>query len=122
MPAIAVSFHLGIAAESLEVVVAGIVQLAASARELEALGLGVLLPPNLKPCKDVFEQGDFFNGHLPVCCILGLPFAPDAAVAAVGGVMQQSVFPRHLRDHLVQVPEAPVRWGQAWWGHQWGSC
>lgn len=76
MPAVAVSLHLGIAAEALEVVVAGIVQLAASARELEALGLGVFLPPNLKPCKDVFEQGDFLMGVYLSVASLGFPLPP----------------------------------------------
>lgn len=47
MPAVAVALHFGIAAVAQEVVVAGIVQLAASVRELEALGVGAFFfsPP-----------------------------------------------------------------------------
>lgn len=30
--------------------------------------------------------------------------------------MQKSVFPCRLRDHLVQLQEVPVGWGQAWRG------
>lgn len=65
MPVIAVASHLGVAVVAQEVVVAGIVQLAASAWELEALGIGVFspnfppYPPNLKLFKDAFGHGDF---------------------------------------------------------------
>lgn len=110
-----------------EVVVAGIMQLAASAWELEALGVGVFFPqfspltPKFETVQGCVRAWRFLSGSLPVRGILGLPFAPKAAVATVGGVIQQGVFPRRLCNHLLQLPEAPVSWGQAWGGGNSGA-
>lgn len=127
VPAIAVALHLGIAVVAQEVVVAGIMQLAASAWELEALGVGVFFPqfspltPKFETVQGCVRAWRFLSGSLPVRGILGLPFAPKAAVATVGGVIQQGVFPRRLCNHLLQLPEAPVSWGQAWGGGNSGA-
>jgi len=113
VPVVVVALLLAIAAIDQEVVVAGIMQLAAPVWEL--MGLGFFPPPTPKfeAVQGCVQAGRFLSACLPVCVILGPPSAPHTTVAAVGGVMQQGVFPRHLRDHLVQLPEAPVSRGQA---------
>lgn len=78
VPAVVVEPDLGIAVVLLEVLVASIVQLAASAQEIEALGDGVFSPSphKLKTIQERVQAGGFkVDSHLSVAS-LGCPLPP----------------------------------------------